>query len=317
MDTIHQLESEIRKYINQPRIQYRIMQSNRDWTQLCVSLDVIGDSQSAIEAYAAAEAESGSGMAYLQVFGLFQAFFLQQDATKHLAEALNITLTNFDELSEVRKTRNDIVGHPTKRGTSEKTTWHVISRPTLCKERFSVLSTGDASPKLVSRTIDVERHMKLQVYGVKGQLRRILDELGAQKREHAMRFADEKLADIFAQGMLYHCTKIFEGIGRPSHIPVAEISLDTLHGWVEAFCSALTDRSELPGNQSIQSCLDELCHTFLRLRGFFNGESPLNADDARIFAYFLDVKMRELAKIAAELDQDYAAHSSDLPADEL
>ena len=65
MDTLHQLELEIREYINHPRVQHGIMRDRRDWMQLCASFDVIGDSQLAIDAYSASTIDRGSGLAYL------------------------------------------------------------------------------------------------------------------------------------------------------------------------------------------------------------------------------------------------------------
>ncbi len=310
MDTIHELEHEIREYINHPRVQHGIMSDRRDWMQLCTSLDVIGDSQLAIDAYSTSTSDSGSGVAYLQVFGLFQAFFLQQDATTHLAEVLQIALPDNSGLREVRGTRNDIVGHSTKRGNNNSRTSHAISRVSLSKWGFDVVSTTPASADIVLRAIDVRRQMELQLNGIVDRLRQILLEIQNREREHAMNFADQKLADIFPQTMSYHCTKIFEGIHRSSDIPLAKVNLEMVNGWVESFRSALTDRDELPGNEFIQYHFDQLRNPFERLRGFFDGNSPLNADDAYAIAFFLHAKVKELAGIAAEFDETCADQQS-------
>jgi hypothetical protein len=310
MDAIHELEHEIREFINRPRVQHGIMRDRRDWMQLCASLDVIGDSQLAIDAFSASTSDRGSGLAYLQVFGLFQAFFLQQDATTHLAEVLQITLPDDAGLREVRDTRNDIVGHPTKRGNKNSRTSHAISRVSLSKWSFDVVSTTPPLADIVLRTINVQRQLELQLNGVVDRLRQILQEIQNREREHAMNFADHKLADIFPQTMSYHCGKIFEGIHRSSDIALAKVNLEMVNGWVETFRSALTDRDELPGNEFIQYHFDQLQNPFDRLRGFFDGNSPLNADDAYAIAFFLHAKLKELAEIAAEFDETYSEQQS-------
>jgi hypothetical protein len=267
---------------------------------------VIGDSPLAIDAYSTASCDPRSGLAYLQVFGVFQACFLQQDATTHLAEVLGIDLPVDAGLTDVRDTRNDIVGHPTKRGNRNSPTTHAISRASLSKWAFDVVSTAPVSADIRLRTINVKRQIELQGNGIAARLRRILAETQKREREHAMTFADEKLADFFPQTLSYHCGKILEGIHRSSDIPVAKVNLDLVIGWVEAFRSALIKRGELPGNESVQFHLDQLRNPFDRLRGFFAGDSPLNAEDAYAIAFFLHAKIKELAELAAEFDEAYA-----------
>jgi hypothetical protein len=310
MNAIHEIEHKIREFINRPRVQHGIMRDRRDWMQLCASLDVIGDSQLAIDAFSASTSDRGSGLAYLQVFGLFQAFFLQQDATTHLAEVLQITLPDDAGLREVRDTRNDIVGHPTKRGNKNSRTSHAISRVSLSKWTFDVVSTTPALANIVLRTINVQRQLELQLNGVVDRLRQILEEIQKREREHAMNFADHKLADIFPRTMSYHCGKIFEGIHRSSDVPFAKANLEMVNGWVETFRSALTDRKELPGNEFIQYHFEQLRNPFFRLREFFDGNSPLNAEDAYAIAFFLHAKVKELADIAAEFDETYSEQQS-------
>lgn len=310
MNTVHELKHQIREYINHPRVQHGIMRDRRDWMQLCTSLDVIGDTQLAIDAYLASAFGPGSGFAYLQAFGLFQAFFLQQDATTHLTEVLQITLADDAGLRAVRDTRNDIVGHPTKRGNQQLRTSHAISRVSLSKAGFDVVSTTPAA-EIVLRTINVKRYIELQLIGIVNRLRQILEEIQHREQEHAMNFADQKLADIFPRTISYHCSKIFEGIHCSSDIPLAKVNLEMVNGWVEAFRSALTDRDELPGNDFIQYHFDQLRNPFDRLRGFFDANSPLNAEDAYAIAFFLHAQVKELADIATEFDEtDQSQESS-------
>lgn len=105
------------------------------WPQLLSALDTIEDAQCAIDYYCTAEFPSERD-SYLFIYGLFQAFFLQQDAINALHhivkyQTLNIS-DNLKELNElltesnsfslkaIREIRDDLTGHPTNRGNKKK-----------------------------------------------------------------------------------------------------------------------------------------------------------------------------------------------------
>jgi hypothetical protein len=310
MKCVHDIERQIRDIIIRPRIQHALMQDRRDWMQLCASLDVIGDAQLAIDAHSTTAFPDSAGSAYLIVFGLFQACFLQQDATTHLSEVLHVHLPADAGLSEVRNTRNDIIGHPTKRGSQNSRTAHAISRPSISQWRIDVISTTAATAQVALRHVDIRKKLELQRKGIEQHLGMILRELKNREQEHAMSFVHEKLADMFPATLSYHCEKIFEGTYRPSNIPLAAVNLQMVHDVVEKFRSALTNRGELPGNDFINYKFDELRNPFNRLRGFFSGNSPLNAEDAYAITFFLRAKVQELAELAREMDESYNALTS-------
>jgi len=51
MASISELEQDIRKFINSPRKQFHLLKDAEAWNRLCSSLDVIGDTELAIDAY--------------------------------------------------------------------------------------------------------------------------------------------------------------------------------------------------------------------------------------------------------------------------
>src|SRR4051794_28180115 len=101
MKTIHELESEIRDFVNSPRKQAALFRCRATWGMLCSSLDVIGDTELALSAYlASTEAKPKdqdylitTGNLYLTLYGVLQVLFVQQDAVRHLSESLGITLS--------------------------------------------------------------------------------------------------------------------------------------------------------------------------------------------------------------------------------
>src|SRR6185437_4035424 len=89
---------------------------------------------------------------YLTIYGLFQALILQQDASRHLCEALNIPF-EVNPLLDIRDIRNSAVGHPTKRDRGKPATHSFISRSSMSKKGFQLHSytrNGDGTKKYIS-----------------------------------------------------------------------------------------------------------------------------------------------------------------------
>src|SRR5579864_4900977 len=100
------------------------------WGQLCTTLDTIEDTELAIESYSKSPFPDDAGERYLRIYGVLQAIYVQQDALRHLAEAITPTgpfeLT--DVLKNIRETRNLSVGHPTKIKRAGNLSAHAINR---------------------------------------------------------------------------------------------------------------------------------------------------------------------------------------------
>jgi hypothetical protein len=137
--SLHHLTQQIRDFINEPRHQDALLKEIARWFQLTAALDVAEDTDLAIDAYLSSDRRS-AGDLYLEIFGVLQAVFVQQDAIAHLAEALDITLDldGYPRLKEIRDARNDIVGHPTSRKNG--TSFHSLVRMHMGREEAQVSS---------------------------------------------------------------------------------------------------------------------------------------------------------------------------------
>jgi len=58
------------------------------FNKLCSSLDVLGDVELAFDTYLSSDEHAAGGEKYLYVYGVLQALFIEQDAVRHLHEAL-------------------------------------------------------------------------------------------------------------------------------------------------------------------------------------------------------------------------------------
>jgi cellobiose phosphorylase len=110
--TIAELESKIRDRINRGRMQHELLGRSADWNKLCSALDVVGDTELALDAYLKHPEIKSTGLCYVHVYGALQLLQLQQDAVDHICRALRITAKNSPKLPHIRKIRNSSVGHP-------------------------------------------------------------------------------------------------------------------------------------------------------------------------------------------------------------
>lgn len=297
---------EIRDFVNAPRRQYAIMQDRRAWFQLCASMDLVEDSQLAIDAYRGAESDS-DGALYLAVYGLLQAFFLQQDAVRHLASALGISPSEDPELKAVREARNDIAGHPTMRGGKNSFTTHSISRWSLSTDAIEVFSSDKKASSLYQRRFRISELIEKQRQGIARALSAIQSELARREREHVAKFSGQPLTAVFPQTLDYTFSKIAEGIRTAGLHGLARATLETVTSILASFREALVQRGELPANEHLEYDLAQLDYPLERLARYLDDPEGdvLSEADAEIYRFYIERKFDDLIAMAKEIDEEY------------
>ena len=116
-------------------------------SQFGTSLYAIEDCESAIRAYEKMPWPEDVGGKYLAIYGVLQAMVVQQDAVRHLHEAINKKFELDDELKSIRNCRNMCVGHPSKQDRPPNDRrlpdHHTIVQPTISRHGFDVLSLNE------------------------------------------------------------------------------------------------------------------------------------------------------------------------------
>ncbi len=140
--------SRVRDLINEPRVAFQLQKDPPFWNQLCSSLDVIGDTELAMESYPLDASDTPFGLSYLLVYGLLQAMYLQQDAVFNLCESLGIPqgIDNHPKLKAIRDIRNKSTGHPTKKDKPKPTSYHFIARASLTPRGFDLHTASPGQP---------------------------------------------------------------------------------------------------------------------------------------------------------------------------
>jgi len=304
---------EMRDIINKPRKETELTRNMPMYNQLCSSLDVIGDTEEAIAAYANQECGNSTGALYIATYGVLQALFVQQDATFNLAEALGFSdhVENYPDLKDIRDTRNPSVGHPTKQDRGKKgtpTAFHFISRISLHYGGFKLMSCdgiGNDKFRDIALTQLIERQRAI--------IRQILTDLVAklklQEDAHKAHFAGQRLEDIFNHAAdALNTIDLTDDKPSPEGIVLGNACLKDVKRILRDFKTALEKRGETC--DSVRT-LDELLHHHIaRLTTYFQSDQVQPAGgvshaEAQISLVFVQKHLGFLEQIARDLDEEY------------
>ena len=107
----------IRNLFSKPFIFNELTKDTIKFNKCYASLDILEDSEQAIDYYKNTDFEIDNyGQKYLFIYGLFEAFYIQEQAIRCVIEIANINNDNvkieLDKLGNIKELRNDIAGHP-------------------------------------------------------------------------------------------------------------------------------------------------------------------------------------------------------------
>jgi len=309
MRTISELEQEIRDLINSPRKRTNLLKDKADWSKLCSSLDVIGDTEQAFNSYLDIQEPNSFSEKYLILYGVLQALFIQQDAVTHLSEALGLTYTVDPLLTQIREIRNDSSGHPTKRGGKGNKFNH-ISRMSMQRQTFQLMTTyPDGSYQFTD--VDVKSLIESQRDTLQTSLIGISEKLKEEEMKHREEFKDTKLADNLSNSLdYYHYEKISEAIYSKNDGVLGLPAIEILSKYIESFKNDLGKREVLEVyDDSVGHYSNLLNYSLNKLKEFLEtpSKSNLNDTDANIYLFFVRKNMETLFEIAKEIDEEYSA----------
>jgi ribonucleotide reductase beta subunit family protein with ferritin-like domain len=313
MQDISVLVSIIRDFINRRRTLHILTQVRPDWNRLTSSLDVIGDTEMAFDAYLERLHDPATcGELYILLYGVMQALFIQQDAVENMMEALGLKYTLHPTLRDIREARNDSTGHPTKREARKNRaqTSAFISRGTMSRSGFTLMTTyPDRNPTF--HNVNVVKLIHDQRDILPAFLQQVIEKLRKEKMDHRAEFKDEKLKRIFPDTLGYFYQKIAESIDGGVPGALGTMHLDYITEMIQKFQQALDKRGLLQAHN--MDDLDIVEYPIAELRKYFETptESKLNAKDANIFLAFIRSQTDSLITFAKEIDEDYSESMED------
>lgn len=311
-DSIYTLADQLRDIVNSARVRTRLEESGEAFWQAASALDLLGDTELAIVAFQTPSAtELSDGDLYLRMYGVLNAFVLQQDATQNLSKALGFPMvaSDYNELSEVRSIRVAAAGHPSRRERNvEEPTFYFVYRGSLSGGGFE-MANASRSGTYRTEVINLHYLMHQQQKGIRKFLSDLLAHARRDESEHRVEFAGESLAELLG-GRHYQFEKISTtGRGVASaDIYMARPSLKVLRETLSGFEEALGRRDlsvgSFPGIEGIWPTLEG---SLERLEVYFADpvSSHLDAFEAYAVAALLRSTWLELQEMAAEIDEEY------------
>lgn len=306
--SISELESEVRDRINRRRKQSELLTRSGDWNKLCSALDVVGDTELALDAYLVQPNVEDIGLRYLFVYGTLQLLHTQQDAVAHLCEALRIKSKNSPRLPRIRELRSNAIAHPTEQRENKAFKSNFIQRISLSHYGFTLMTVFSDGKPYHLRSVSIPNLIREQRGVIHAVLEEVLEKLDEEEMAHREQHRNDKLTDAFPQVLGYYFEKIFESTREPTYFPFGKMHVDLVSECLGRFKSLLEKRGEWGTSDSINYQYKLLEYPLAELKGFFTDRqtSKLNEKDAHIFASFVREELRELQKIAREIDEDYS-----------
>jgi hypothetical protein len=286
-----------------------------DWHQLCAAMDIVQDTDMAVDAYIASDFPHDTGEKYLRIYGILQGLYLQQDALVELIDAIRPTRSIQPRdvltpaLNLVRGVRNAAVGHPTRHGRSAPFSTHAIIQNSMCKAGFSLHSYPPKNGKphqdvLVVKLIEKQRAETTRI------LAEVIEDLREREKSHREQFRKVKLVEAF-RCVGYAFEKIFEELYDKSTPVLGRWGVDHLQTALAQFEKELRSRGlSIESSASLAYLYqDEIEYPLTQLRKFLYGEASEIASKrgARVYADALRCYFDELREIAAETDDEYAS----------
>lgn len=307
MPGVAELEQQIRDFINNPRKQHALLQDTAAWNLLCSCLDTIGDTELAIDAYNASGNPDSDGAAYLVVYGALQALFIQQDAVENLCQALAIIYVRDSRLKDIREIRNDSAGHPTKRGGGKGQAYNFISRSSLTKGGFDLVTTYPDNRSRLFRHVSIPSLIASQRGILQNVLAEVLEKLKKEEAEHRAKYRNQRVQDVFPPTLGYCFQKIAEAIHGSKPAEFGAVHVRFVAETFEAFKERLRERGILDAYDSDIYLLQLVEYPIMELSTYFvdASRSSINEKGAYIFAFFIERHIEELKAIAKEIDETY------------
>jgi hypothetical protein len=306
MDLVQQRDTRIRDLVNHPWKLQSLLDDKTKWNKLCASMDVIGDTQIAINSYFSLPGFKAENGGYLFLYGLLQAFFLQQDAINHLSEALFDKPINwkaeYQDIYLVRELRNDSIGHPTKRGKDES--FHFIARYSVSKGHFRLMSHYSKTNKSEFNDIDINELRAKQENSVIQILDTVIEHMEKEYSDHKQKFANSKLSDLIPGTMSYSIGKVYEGIYND--YPLAEMNFSEIKRTVDSVKSEIIKRyGKLSALQGLNDVIRRIDYILLKVDNWIKNKQLLNNDDAEVFLDSFSDRFKELEEMLHEIDEEF------------
>lgn len=308
----------IRDFVTQRRVQDKLLENRPLYLQLCSCMDTVSDTQQAIDFYKAKidDKATGTGELYLQMYGLLQSIFVQQDASIDMANSLGIAddIKNYTVLTKIRNIRSRSVGHPTNYRNGQS--FNTIVQHSLNKKSFEIFSY-DSSGTHSASVIQILDILKNQETYIGEILTKIFNEINKKDSEHKLKFKNMKISECFTKpDVFYCCEKMIEALITSKEYSVPQLGkygIEGIKSALDNFQNKLAERGvKIATYPGIKIVFNDCKYPVEKLITYFSdliGDRPTAIDNktAEIFAEYVRGKVHELFGMAKEIDEEYSS----------
>ena len=281
------------------------LQNELKYNQTFTSIDLIEDSQIAIQEFENIESDGIGGRSTLLIYGILQSLFVQQDGLYHLYKCIVdsqikqkdfFTLFSFDQ--EIREVRNDIAGHPTNRKNSE---YYFIEKGITSKYKFTYVGY---TPEFRKVNVDLKSFISKQqdfseriLLFIKNDINKKIE---MKKGEHR----NKKLIEMIF-GVNRNKQLIYRGIRDKSRNFQGELGISEIKKSIEEIKEELNIRYNKNLPDGISDTFRLIDYIINRLNEWQTNNQLLGNNDAEIFLDSLSNQMKELEEMLIEIDNEF------------
>ncbi len=304
-ESVSSLMNQLRKRVNSSIFLSNIKRHNFDWDKVCASMDTIEDTQMAVESYQIVPETEDEGKLYLEIYGLFQAMYMQQDAIENITDGLNVETIKPDFKSlahNPRMTRNRYFGHPTKKGNgkSNPVTYHGIARISMNRNT----AEGWTYPNFKTEDINIAQLIAEQDKFMCKSLKIILGDLDAKEKK----FVSDFIIKMPTTRELYAVEKLYSwAFSRQGAKEMADMNLRALERFLDSTEAAILERFEnIGGIGDVEHDIELSRFCINHLREMLSQEVGHDANkDIEVYVSMLDSLHESILALNKELDKEY------------
>jgi len=310
LQTLNDFMQWIRDYASNPRHQEHLLSDGFVWHQLCAAFDAVEDTELAVGAYLEGDFPENPGEKYLRVYGVLQALVVQQDALGHMICILcpGMPLELPDALKDVRDARHASIGHPTKHKNKGDVSSNFISRITMSKDSFQLLSFSKKDGDLFNH-VPVLKLIEQQRTEVVRILSEVVTEVKRKDEEHKNLFRGKSLYARFHL-VLYAFEKISEDLRKNTIVGMGKWGIGELKSVLDDFKKMLIERGlSIETYDAIKYHYKQIHDPLTELEKFLAGEPSAipSYEAAIVYTDALQGYFSELTNSAQWIDEEYEA----------
>ena len=278
-----------------------------DYEKCFTSLDLIEDCQDAIDEFIAIPETKIPNRSVLNIYGVLQATFCQQDGLFGLFQ--NISREKFNSIgdffslfefnSKNREIRNDIVGHPTTRKGDKE--FYFIDKGPNSKYKFSY---AGYSPKFTVNKVDFKKIIDEQNKLAINVLNKVAEMINEKVNEHKEKHKHESLYSIISN-LNYSIQLIKRGYSDVNRSFQAEGSLKIVTSKITEVEEELKKRYKSSTPDSVEYTLKNIYYILDKVKKWYENKELLHNKDAEIFMIAFDKEFEGLEVMLKEIDEEY------------